>query len=456
MKRTFSVVLFIAFFISCSMTVAVAAEGLKAGDVDPKTGKVIKYWVAPMDPTYIRNEPGKSPMGMDLVPEYEEVGGEKLPASTISIDAVTSQNMGVRIATVKRVALQKSIRALGTVAYDETKIYAVNLKFDGWIDKLHVNFVGESVKKGQPLFEIYSPQLVSAQEEYLLALSQFKSLADSNYPAVRENSERLLKAARQRLQYWDLNESQILALGKSSAVSKNLTIYSPATGVVIKKLAVDGHFVKAGMHQYEIADLSSVWVDAEVYEYELPFIAKDQTVGMELSYLPGKQFKGKILFIYPFLNPETRTVRLRLSFDNNEGLLKPDMYANVYIESLIDKAALVVPQEAVIDSGLRKIVFVARGEGKFEPRQVNLGLEGEDNTFQVLEGVTEGERIVTSAQFMFDSESRLREAIQKMLDARSGEKDELSADDLDLNGMGMEDIDLDVEDLDMDDLKMDN
>lgn len=456
MKQIGVIVLCIAFFFSIPLTVAVAAEGLKAGDVDPKTGKVIKYWVAPMDPTYIRNEPGKSPMGMDLVPEYEEEGGEKLPASTISIDSVTSQNMGVRMAPVKRVVLKKSIRALGTVTYDETKIYAVNLKFDGWIEKLHVNFVGESVKKGQALFEIYSPELVTAQEEYLLALSQFKSLASSTYPVVRENSDRLLKAAQQRLQYWDLDKRQIAALGKSSVVSKNLTIYSPAAGVVIKKEAIDGHFVKAGMHQYEIADLSSVWVDAEVYEYELPFIRKDQNVAMELAYLPGKRFEGTVLFIYPFLNPETRTVKVRLSFDNSDGLLKPDMYANVYIESLIDEAALVVPQEAVIDSGLRKVVFVARGEGKFEPRQVKLGLEGGDNTFQVLEGLTEGEQVVISAQFMFDSESRLREAIQKMLDARNGQKDELSADDLDMDGMGMEDIDLDVSDLDMDDMKMEN
>ena len=171
---------------------------------------------------------------------------------------------------------------------------------------------------------------------------------------------------------------------------------------------------------------------------------------MELSYLPGKRFEGNVLFIYPFLNPKTRTVRLRLAFDNKEGLLKPDMYANVYIESLIDPAALVIPQEAVIDSGLRKVVFVSRGEGKFEPRSVTLGLEGENSTFQVLEGLKEGENIVTSAQFMFDSESRLREAIQKMLDARTGKSDQLSADDLDMGDMKMDDSDLDMSDLKMD------
>ncbi|MGB3213110.1 MAG: efflux RND transporter periplasmic adaptor subunit [Desulforhopalus sp.] len=431
-------------------SMSLAAEGLKAGDVDPKTGKVIKYWAAPMDPTYIRNEPGKSPMGMDLIPVYEEEGGEKLPASTIKIDPVTAQNMGVRTATVRRAELKKSIRALGTVTYDETRIHAVNLKFDGWIEKLHVDFVGESVTKGQPLFEIYSPELFTAQEEYLLAQTQARDLAASTYPSVRENATRLLSAARQRLQYWDLGDAQIQQLERDGKVRKNLTIYSPAAGVVIKKDALAGHYVKAGMHQYEIADLSRVWVDVEVYEYELPFVKKNMPATMELSYLPGKRFEGAVLFIYPFLNPETRTVKLRLAFDNREGLLKPDMYANVFIESMIDPAALVIPQEAVIDSGLRKVVFVSRGEGKFEPRPVKLGLEGEDNTFQVLQGLKEGDNIVVSAQFMFDSESRLREAIQKMLEARSGNSDQLSADDLDMGDMQMDDSDLDMSDMNMD------
>ncbi|MCP4338293.1 MAG: efflux RND transporter periplasmic adaptor subunit [Desulfobulbaceae bacterium] len=448
MKQIFVAVLAVFFLFSAILSAT--AEGLKAGDVDPKNGKVIKYWAAPMDPTYIRNEPGQSPMGMDLVPVYQEADGEKLPASTIRIDPVTAQNMGVRTATVKQMELKKSIRALGTVTYDETRIFAVNLKFDGWIEKLHVDFVGEGVSKGQPLFEIYSPELFTAQEEFLLAQSQAKSLAASSYPSVRENATMLLRAARQRLKYWDLEDKQIKQLEKRGRVKKNLTIYSPVNGVVIKKDALAGHYVKAGMHQYEIADLSRVWVDVEVYEYELPFIKKGMPAGMELSYLPGKRFEGTILFIYPFLNPETRTVKLRLAFDNKERLLKPDMYANVYVESMIDPAALVIPQEAVLDSGLRKVVFVARGEGKFELRPVKLGLEGENSTFQVLEGLQEGENIVTSAQFMFDSESRLREAIQKMLDARTGDSNQLSADDLDMGDMKMDDSDLDMSDMKMD------
>ncbi len=437
--------------VLCAAAVAVAAEGPKKGEVDPKTGKVIKYWVAPMDPTYIRDEPGKSPMGMDLVPVYEEEGGAKEPASTIRIDPVTMQNMGVRTAPVKRAKVAKSIRALGTVTYDETRLHAINLKFDGWVEKLHVDFVGESVKKGQPLLEIYSPELVTAQEEYLLAVRQHRSLGDSPYPALRKNAESLLAAAKKRLLYWDLEPEQIRKLARSGETVKTMTVYSPADGVVINKQVLPGQFIKAGMNQYEIADLSSVWVDVEVYEYELPYVHEGMPVEMELSYLPGHRFSGKVLFIYPYLDSKTRTVRLRLSFDNEEGILKPQMYGNVFLESVVDEHGLVVPQEAVIDSGVRKVVFISRGEGRFEPREVKLGIESEGHTYQVLEGLQEGEEIVVSAQFMFDSESRLREAIQKMLEARSGGGESaMSADDLD-----MEDMTMDDELGEIDEMKMD-
>jgi Cu(I)/Ag(I) efflux system membrane fusion protein/cobalt-zinc-cadmium efflux system membrane fusion protein len=433
--------------------VVLAADGPKKGEVDPKTGKVIKYWVAPMDPTYIRDEPGKSPMGMDLVPVYEEEGGEKLPASTIRIDPVTMQNMGVRTDQVRRMKIAKSIRALGTVTYDETKVQAINLKFDGWVEKLHVNFVGESVKKGQPLLEIYSPELVTAQEEYLLAVRQLNSLGSSPYPSIGKNARSLLAAARQRLLYWDLEPSQVDRLARTGKVVKAVTVFSPADGVVTKKMALAGQFIKAGMNQYEIADLSTVWVDVEVYEYELPYIQKGMAAELDLSYLPGKKFQGEVLFVYPYLNPKTRTARLRLAFENTDGLLKPDMYGNVFLESVVDPSGLIVPQEAVIDSGVRKIVFISRGEGKFEPREVQLGVEGADNTFQVLGGLEEGDKIVVSGQFMFDSESRLREAIQKMLEARSGDSgktDTLSTDDLNMDEMKMDGNDLDMSELKMD------
>lgn len=398
---------------------AMAAENdLKAGMIDPKTGKKIKYWVAPMDPTYIRQEPGKSPMGMDLVPVYEEEGEENEPASTIRIDPVTMQNMGVRLGRVQRKPLVKYIRTVGNVTYDETKIYSVNTKFSGWIEKLYVNFVGEDVKKGQLLFDIYSPELVTAREEYLLALEQYNSLSDSSYSRIREGARRLLEASRTRLQYWDLTDKQIEQIAKTGKIRKTLAIFSPATGIVTKKNAFKGHYVKAGELQYEIVDLSTVWVDVDVYEYELPWVRKGMAADMELAYIPGKRLNGRVLFIYPYLDTKTRTARLRLEFPNPGYQLKPGMYANIYLKSVFAKDSLVIPQEAVIDSGVRKIVFVAIGKGKFQPREVNIGLEGNDDEFQVLGGLKEGEEIVLSAQFMLDSESRLREAVQKMLDLR--------------------------------------
>jgi Cu(I)/Ag(I) efflux system membrane fusion protein/cobalt-zinc-cadmium efflux system membrane fusion protein len=424
-----------------------AENGPKAGMIDPKTGKKIKYWAAPMDPTYIRNEPGKSPMGMDLVPVYEEEGDEKEPASTIRIDPVTIQNMGVRIRRVKRKPLVKYIRTFGNITYDERRIYAVNTKFNGWIEKLYVDFIGETVKKGQPLFDIYSPELVTAQEEYLLSLHHNESLKESPYSSIREGAQRLLNASRTRLRYWDLTEKQIKKIENTGVVQKTLTIFSPANGVIIKKNAFQGHYVKAGEHQYEIADLSKVWVDVEVYEYEFPWIKKGMSAEMELSYIPGKTFTGKVLYIYPFLMAKTRTAKLRLEFPNPDYQLKPDMYANIKLKSAVSKDSLVIPQEAVIDSGVRKVVFVALGKGKFQPREVKLGLEGNDDEYQVLEGLKENEQIVISAQFMLDSESRLREAIQKMLEVR-----QQNASTTDTQPMKMEKDDLDMSDLKMDEV----
>ncbi len=395
-----------------------AKEALKAGMIDPKTGKKIKYWTAPMDPTYISDKPGKSPMGMDLVPVYEEEGEGKEPASTIRIDPVTMQNMGVRLGRVHQKTLIKTIRTVGNITFDETKIYTFNTKFNGWIEKLYVKFVGEDVKKGQPLFDIYSPELVTAQEEYLLALEQYNKLGDSSYSRIRDGARRLLEASRTRLRYWDLTDKQIKRIGQTGSIGKTVTIYSPTTGVVTKKIAFKGHYVKAGAHQYEIVDLSTVWVDVDVYEYELPWVRKGMAADMDLSYIPGKRFKGKVLFIYPYLDPKTRTAKLRLAFPNPGYQLKPGMYANINLKSEVAKDALVIPQEAVIDSGVRQIVFVALGKGKFQPREVNIGLEGNENEYQVLDGLSEGEEIVLSAQFMLDSESRLREAIQKMLELR--------------------------------------
>jgi Cu(I)/Ag(I) efflux system membrane fusion protein/cobalt-zinc-cadmium efflux system membrane fusion protein len=404
-----------------SAAVFAAEEKLKAGMVDPKTGKKIKYYVAPMDPTYIRDEPGKSPMGMDLVPVYEDEGEEKEPASTIRIDPVTIQNMGVRLGRVERRPLVKDIRTVGFIEYDETKIFTVNTKFNGWIEKLYVDFVGDEVKKGQPLFDIYSPDLVTAQEEYLLALENYRKLSNSAYDRVRESAERLLRASRTRLRYWDLTDKQIEKIDNSGSTRKTLTVYSPASGVVTQKNAFEGHYVKAGEHQYTIADLSTVWVDVDIYEYELPWVRKGMEAEMALAYLPGNRLNGKVLFIYPYLNAKTRTAKIRLQFSNPDYQLKPGMYADIYLKASLGDDALVVPKEAVIFSGVRRLVYIALGDGRFRPREIELGVEVNQNEYQVLSGLEEGEQIVLSAQFMMDSESRLREAIQKMLELRKRE-----------------------------------
>ncbi len=414
-----------------------AGSELRAGMVDPATGKKIKYWKAPMDPNYISDKPGKSPMGMDLVPVYEEEGEADQQGTTIRIDPATVQNMGVRIAPVVKQHLKKTIRTYGNVTYDEKRIYAVSTKFDGWVEKLYVDFEGEKVGKGQPLFEIYSPELVSAQQEYLLALQQYRSLGDSAYPDIRQSARRLLEAARTRLRYWDLSEKQIRQIEKEGRIRKTLVVYSPASGVVIKKKAFEGHFVKAGEHQYEIADLSRVWVDVDIYEYELPWIRQGMKAAMELAYIPGKRYNGRVLYIYPYLSAKTRTGRLRLVFDNPGYRLKPGMYANIYLEASVPGKQLTIAQEAVIDTGMRKMVFVAKGKGRFEPRQVKLGVEVDKGRFQVLEGLKEGEKVVVSAQFLLDSESRLQEAIQKMLAARKGAKtsgQKMDMKDMDMSG----------------------
>ena len=436
---------------------ASAEDALKAGMVDPKTGKKIKYWVAPMDPTYIRNEPGQSPMGMDLVPVYEEAGGEKESSSTVRIDPVTRQNMGLRLGRVEKRHLAKTIRTFGTITYDETGLYSVNTKFNGWIETLYVDFLGERVEKGQPLFDIYSPDLLTAQQEYLIAVQQ-QNGRRKNTPT---RPDRLLDASRTRLAYWDLTDEQITQLETAGEIQKTITIFSPASGVVTKKNALKGHYVKAGEHQYEIADLSTVWVDVDIYEYELPWVHKGMAAEMDLAYIPGKRYTGEVLFIYPFLDPKTRTARLRLSFPNPDNSLKPGMYANVYLQSALPEKRLVVPQEAVIDSGVRKRVFVSRGKGKFEAREVTLGVEGNDYMFEVIVGLSEDEEIVVSGQFMLDSESRLKEAIAKMLEVRS-KGGTSAADDLNMSSMTMADDDLDMggltmegDDLDMSGLTMD-
>lgn len=376
----------------------------------PSGERQIAYWVAPMDPAYIRNEPGKSPMGMDLVPVYED----EIVGSIIKIDPVTSQNMGLKMATAEKGPLAKEITTVAHIDYDEGKLYGVNSKVAGWIEKLYVDFEGKSVKKNDPLLEIYSPELVTAQQEYLSALRNYERLKEASLESARKGAGDLLDAARERLLLWDITEGQIDNLKRTGSVKKTLTFYSPADGIVTSLTVVEGDKVAPGMKLFQVADLTRVWALAHIYEYELPFISLGQEIELSLTYLPGQIFSGRISFIYPYLDSKTRDVQIRIAIPNKDLLLKPNMYADARIRSTLDGDRLMIPNQAVIRSGLRNLVFISLGEGKFMPREVKLGVLGQNDMIEIVSGLNEGDMVVTSSQFMLDSESRLREATSKI------------------------------------------
>jgi Cu(I)/Ag(I) efflux system membrane fusion protein len=378
----------------------------------PAGERKIKYWAAPMDPTFIRDEPGKSPMGMDLVPVYED---EAASGSIISIDPVTSQNMGVRMALVTRKDLSRTVRTVGLVGYNEPKQFSVNSKIDGWIERLYVNETGQFVKKGSALLEIYSPALVSAQEEFLLAQNNSQSLSQSPFPSIADGAKRLLDASRRRLKLWDISDRQITRLEKSGEVAKTLTLYAPYDGIVSMKMVREGQFIKGGMELLLLSDISKVWVYADIYEYEMSWVKVGQKAKIILPYVGNDPIESEVSYIYPFVEPKTRTIKARFDIDNPDFTLKPNMYVSVRLETEPVKDALTVPVEAVLHSGEKQTVFVALGEGKFEPRLVKTGLQSEAGDIEIVQGLLEGENVVISAQFMLDSESKLREAIQKML-----------------------------------------
>lgn len=394
----------------------------KTADTKPNGERKILYWQAPMNPTEIYDKPGKSAMGMDLIPVYE--GDEQSSSGAISIDPVTVQNMGVRYGTVSRMDFHHEIRTVGKVDYNEDKLYEINTKMSGWIERLFVDYTGEMVNAGQPLMEIYSPELVTTQQEYLLALKTREMVRESRIASIREGGETLLESTRKRLLYWDVPKSELERLENTGEVKKTVLLRAQSTGMVIEKNAIEGGHIKEGMKLFQIADLREVWVHASIYDYEVPWIVEGQTAEMTLSYQPGKTYTGRVSYIYPFLREKARDVHVRLEFQNPDLELKPGMYVNVQLHGKVIPDALVIPIEAVIRSGKRNVVFVTREPGKFEPRDIQIGEEGGPNNrnVRVISGLLEGEQVVISAQFLLDSESRLQEAIQKMLKERQGGK----------------------------------
>jgi Cu(I)/Ag(I) efflux system membrane fusion protein len=321
------------------------------------------------------------------------------------VSPLRQQMIGIQTTLVKKRPLSTTVRAVSKVTYNEQRIAHVNLRISGWIEDLYVDFAGKLVQQGQPLFTLYSPELVATQEEYLLALQAFDDIQLSPLPHVHQQAQQILDAARDRLRLWTFTDAQIEELEFRETPTRSVTIYSPMKGYVIDKTAFQGMFVKPEMTMYTIADLSTIWVQAEIYEYELPFIQVGQSATLTLEAFPGETFSGRVTYVYPYLNKEARTVKVRLEFPNPHIRLKPDMYGTTVIE--IDRGSrLAVPDQAVLDSGLRQIVYVAQEQGMFEPREVTLGAKV-GSFFEVTQGLKEGERIVTSGTFLLDSESRL-------------------------------------------------
>jgi len=387
-------------------TAPIPATTSMTAKVEPK----ILYYRNPMGLPDTSPVPKKDAMGMDYVPVFE--GDANVGVSNqISISVEKVQKLGVKSEAATLRMLDRTVRAVGKIEINERRTYTIAPKFEGWVERLYVNTSGQPVSKGQPLFEVYSPELISALREYALAAQGAASLKDAGDEAKNSMSQ-LAAASLARLKNWDIADDQIKQLANGEA-RKNLTYYAPVTGIVLEKKAVQGMRFMPGEVLYQIADLSSVWVLAEVAEQDIGLIKAGTVAQVNIAAYPDKHFVGKVDFIYPTLDTATRTVQVRVELANPNGLLKPAMFANVELAVSHGGKVLTVPVSAVIDSGTRKIVLVQLAEGHFEPRTVKLGGSSE-NYVEVLEGIAEGEQVVTSANFLIDAESNLKAALSGM------------------------------------------
>lgn len=390
-KTSLFIGVFIGLTISAATYILTAGNIMNSEKVAEKLEEEPLYWVAPMDANFQRDEPGLSPMGMDLVPVYADSGeGPDEGVGTIRISPDVINNLGVRTVSAEYKKLDNQIDTVGYVAYDEDKLVHIHPRVDGWIEKLYVTSVGSMVTKGQPLYDLYSPALVNAQEELLLGLER--------------KNKRLIKAAENRLVALHLPEKAIKNLKKARKVQQSITFYSPQNGVVENLNIRTGFFVKPGATLMSIGDLSEVWVEAEIFERQAAQVLVDTKVMMRLDYLPGKDFSGKVDFIYPALDADTRTVKVRIHVDNQSGEFKPNMFAQVTIYTSNDTRALLIPKEALIRTGSQNRVVLALGGGSFKSVAVTVGRFDNDSV-EILSGLAEGEYIVSSAQFLLDSES---------------------------------------------------
>lgn len=385
--------------------------GNKTSDEKSEKEKKIKYWTCGMHPSVRAEGPGKCPIcGMNLVPVYEkgpesDTGGETSGPIQIKLSPREVQLADVRTDRVMYRSLHKNIRTIGKVAYDERKLAHVAAWVGGRVDRLFVNFTGAKVVKGQPLLEIYSPNLVTTQEEYLLALETLDKVQNSRIPETIEGARSLVQAARKRLLLWGISEQQVGELERDREAKTHMTIYAPMGGIVIKKMVKEGMYVMEGHVLFDIADLSAVWVMADIYESELAWIQTGQMVKIGVEAYPGETFMGRITFVDPFLNPRTRSVEVRIEVPNREMRLKPEMFADVDVQVPTGQM-LTVPKTAILDTGPRKIAYLDQGEGQFVGVEVKIGPEAE-GFYSVLSGLSYGDKVVTAANFLIDSQTQL-------------------------------------------------
>jgi multidrug efflux pump subunit AcrA (membrane-fusion protein) len=377
----------------------------------------------PMHPNYRSDKPGDCPIcGMKLVPDEEQPAGPTaaateaapgaMPMGAIHVSPQMQQLIGVKFGEVTRTGGVYSFRALGKVAMDETRVARVHPRIEGWIDQVYVDFTGKYVEKGQPLLTIYSPELLASQQEYLLAMRSREILQHGPLPNLRPDGDALIAAARKRLELWDFSDSQIAQVERTGKPLLNVTLYSPIGGYVITRNAFPKQRITPETELYTIADLSRVWIFADVFENDAPMIRLGMPVRLSLSYGGGKKLRGRVDYVQPEVDSTTRTLKVRIDADNPGLVLKPDMFADVEFELALPPR-LTVPSEAVLDSGLRKTVFVDRGNGYLEPRQVETG-ERIGERIEILNGLREGERVVISGNFLIDSESQLKSALSGM------------------------------------------
>ncbi len=384
-----------------------------AANANTESGRKVLYWRAPMNPTEVYDHPGKSQMGMDLVPVYaDDAGG----AGFVKIDPAVVQNMNVKIYTVTDSELSSRVTTNGVLKTNETQEYIVTTRVNGWIQKLYVNYTGEKVSKGEKLMDIYSPELVSAEQELLTALSYQKSVDNSINSDVLDSGSELVKNAVRKLQLLEIPDSEIKRIEDTKEIKTSVTLYAQYSGTVIHKNVLEGQKIMAGQPLMQISNLSNLWLTADIYEYELAKVQLGAPAKIRFNYFPGKVYNGKVSFIYPTIEPKSRTATVRIDVSNTKGNLMPEMFANVEIQGKALGVHPIIPESAVIRSGAQNIVIISLGEGRFKPQTVELGGYS-DGYYQVVNGLTAGTNIVTSAQFLIDSESNLRASLQQFTPA---------------------------------------